>query len=212
MIDGLTVRFTRKWKPRWARGHKRKKGSKVHVAVDTLGHLLALKITPANEQSAPKSPTCWLRCKPPREKKSKSLLSIKVIRERTGRASRPSGIRLVVVKLQVAKRGFILLPRRWVVERSSGSGIRGQAKNPDRQQWPASSPKAVAALPLVVPSALSLSSAPSPDASEIEREVVASEVLRGAGVVAPERMPVLMHVHAPPRGPRPPWPGAPPNR
>ena len=31
-------------------GYKRKKGSKVHIAVDTLGHLLALKVTPANEQ------------------------------------------------------------------------------------------------------------------------------------------------------------------
>src|ERR1051326_7288694 len=31
-------------------GAKRRKGSKVHVAVDTLGHLLALLMTPANEQ------------------------------------------------------------------------------------------------------------------------------------------------------------------
>jgi transposase len=31
-------------------GHKRKKGSKVHAAVDTLGLLLALILTPANEQ------------------------------------------------------------------------------------------------------------------------------------------------------------------
>src|SRR3954466_7905620 len=31
-------------------GHKKRKGSKVHIAVDTLGHLLALKITPANKQ------------------------------------------------------------------------------------------------------------------------------------------------------------------
>src|SRR5438132_14115653 len=31
-------------------GAKRRKGSKVHVAVDTLGYLLALQITPANEQ------------------------------------------------------------------------------------------------------------------------------------------------------------------
>src|SRR5215211_3287681 len=29
-------------------GHKKKNGSKVHIAVDTLGHLLALKVTPAN--------------------------------------------------------------------------------------------------------------------------------------------------------------------
>jgi transposase len=31
-------------------GHKGKKGSKVHAAVDTLGHLLALLLSPANEQ------------------------------------------------------------------------------------------------------------------------------------------------------------------
>ena len=31
-------------------GHKKRKGSKVHAAVDTLGHLLALTVTPANEQ------------------------------------------------------------------------------------------------------------------------------------------------------------------
>lgn len=31
-------------------GHKRRKGRKVHLAVDTLGHLLATVITPANEQ------------------------------------------------------------------------------------------------------------------------------------------------------------------
>ena len=31
-------------------GHKRRKGSKVHVAVDTLGQLLAAVVTPANEQ------------------------------------------------------------------------------------------------------------------------------------------------------------------
>ena len=31
-------------------GYKRKKGSKVHVAVDTLGNLLAVLVTPANEQ------------------------------------------------------------------------------------------------------------------------------------------------------------------
>ena len=31
-------------------GHKRREGSKVHMAVDTLGHLLAAIVTPANEQ------------------------------------------------------------------------------------------------------------------------------------------------------------------
>ncbi len=31
-------------------GHKRRKGSKIHLAVDTLGHLLALRVTPADAQ------------------------------------------------------------------------------------------------------------------------------------------------------------------
>lgn len=33
---------------------KKKKSSKVHAAVDTLGHLLALRVSPANEDDASK--------------------------------------------------------------------------------------------------------------------------------------------------------------
>ncbi len=32
-------------------GHKKTRDSKIHAAVDTLGHLLALRVTPANEQA-----------------------------------------------------------------------------------------------------------------------------------------------------------------
>jgi len=38
--------------------------------------------------------------------------------ERPAQAARQHGIELEVIKLDEAKRGFILLPRRWVVERS----------------------------------------------------------------------------------------------
>jgi len=100
-------------------GHKKRKGSKVHVAVDTLGHLLALKVTPANEQ----------------ERAQVAELS-KAVQEATGEnvqvafadqgytGEQPAadaerhGIYLEVIKHHEAKRGFILLPRRWVVERS----------------------------------------------------------------------------------------------
>jgi hypothetical protein len=33
------------------------------------------------------------------------------------------GIRLEVVKLSTTKRGFVLLPRRWVVKRTQGSAL-----------------------------------------------------------------------------------------
>src|SRR5262245_61950251 len=51
ILDGRTVQSTPESGARAGYdGYKRRKGSKVHVAVDTLGHLLALTITPANEQ------------------------------------------------------------------------------------------------------------------------------------------------------------------
>jgi transposase len=51
IFDGHTVQSTLESGARAGHdGHKRRKGSKIHLAVDTLGHLLALKVTPANAQ------------------------------------------------------------------------------------------------------------------------------------------------------------------
>ena len=78
MLDGRTLQSTPESGGRAGYdGAKRRKGSKVHIAVDTLGHLLAVRVTAA-----------------------------------------AAGIQLEVVKLPEAKRGFVLLPRRWVVERT----------------------------------------------------------------------------------------------
>ena len=52
IFDGLTFQSTRESSARAGYdGGKRKKGSKVHMAVDTLGNLLALHVTAANEQN-----------------------------------------------------------------------------------------------------------------------------------------------------------------
>ena len=87
--------------------------------MDTLGQLLAIMVTPANE----------------RDRAQVGALA-EQIQEATGDAveiafvdqgytgeqpatdAQVHGIRLEVVKLPTAKRGFVLLPRRWVVERS----------------------------------------------------------------------------------------------
>jgi hypothetical protein len=51
ILDGRTMQSTPESGARAGYdGYKRLKGSKVHAAVDTLGHLLALKVTAANEQ------------------------------------------------------------------------------------------------------------------------------------------------------------------
>src|SRR5687768_5648957 len=50
ILDSRTLRSTPESGHRGSYdGHKGKKGSKEHAAVDTLGHLLALRVSPANE-------------------------------------------------------------------------------------------------------------------------------------------------------------------
>ncbi|GAC1526962.1 MAG: hypothetical protein NVS2B4_04020 [Ramlibacter sp.] len=47
VLDGRTLQSSCESGSR--AGYKRQKGSKVHMAVDTLGHLLAMHVTPADE-------------------------------------------------------------------------------------------------------------------------------------------------------------------
>jgi transposase len=100
-------------------GGKRRKGSKVHIAVDTLGHLLALKITPANEQDRAQVAELTQAMQ---EATGQTVEVAFVDQGYTGpipsEAAAAHGVRLEVIKLSEAKRGFVLLPRRWVVERS----------------------------------------------------------------------------------------------
>jgi transposase len=100
-------------------GAKRKKGSKVHMAVDTLGHLLALRVTPADEQDRAQVKQL---AKEVQKVTGKSVELAFVDQGYTGdkpaEDAAKQGIQLEVVKLSAAKRGFVLLPRRWVVERS----------------------------------------------------------------------------------------------
>jgi transposase len=100
-------------------GAKKKKGSKVHMAVDTLGHLLSLHVTAANEQD--RRQVAGL-AKDVQKQTGKTVELAYVDQGYTGEeAAEAAGkqkIELSVVKLPQAKRGFVLLPRRWVVERS----------------------------------------------------------------------------------------------
>src|SRR6266498_2239344 len=98
---------------------QRRRLSKVHIAVDTLGQLLALLVTPANEQERAQVAALAEQVQ---DVTGESVEVAFVDQGYTGEqpaevAARP-GIRLEVVKLPTAKRGFVLLPRRWVVERS----------------------------------------------------------------------------------------------
>jgi transposase len=100
-------------------GAKRKKGSKLHMAVDTLGHLLALHATPADADDRAEVG----RLAEAVQAATGGSVDLAYVDqgysgEKPAEAAREQGIELEVVKLPEAKRGFVLLPRRWVVERS----------------------------------------------------------------------------------------------
>lgn len=125
ILDSRTLRSTTESGARAGYdGAKRKRGSKVHLAVDTLGHLLALHVSPANEQDRAHVCSCVLMCAAVQEQTEESVQLAYVDQGYTGEQARASAaeaaIALCVVKLEEAKRGFVLLPRRWVVERSFG--------------------------------------------------------------------------------------------
>lgn len=120
IIDSRTLRSTPESGTRAGYdGAKRKKGSKLHIAVDTLGHLLALHVTPANADD---------RAEVERIAKAIQVATDESVEiafvdqgytgDKPASAAKAQGIELKVVKLPEAKRGFVLLPRRWVVERS----------------------------------------------------------------------------------------------
>jgi transposase len=102
-------------------GAKKKNGSKVHMAVDTLGHLLALMVTSANEQERDQVAELTAKL----QEVTGGTVEIAYVDqgytgEDAAKDTEANGIKLEVVKHKEAKKGFVLLPRRWVVERSFG--------------------------------------------------------------------------------------------
>jgi transposase len=120
IFDGRTLQSTPESGARAGYdGHKKRKGSKVHLAVDTLGQLLTLIVTPANEQE--RAQVAELATKVQEvtgDSVEVAFVDQGYTGEQAAEAAEQHGIRLEVVKLPDAKRGFVLLPRRWVVERS----------------------------------------------------------------------------------------------
>src|SRR5436190_6706720 len=92
-------------------GHKKRKGSKVHLAVDTLGHLLALHVTPANEQDrAQVDQLCAELQAATGESVEIAFVDQGYTGQPAAQAAAAHGIQLEVVKLAEAKRGCVLLP------------------------------------------------------------------------------------------------------
>ena len=98
---------------------KKRRGRKLHLAVDTLGHLLALYVTAADAQD--RAQVAELA----EQVQGITGGTVEIAFADQGYSGQQAaddaasqGIQLQIVKLADAKHGFVLLPRRWVVERS----------------------------------------------------------------------------------------------
>ena len=118
-------------------GAKRKNGSKLHAAVDTLGHLLAAHVTPADAQDRAQV-ECLAAAVQAATGENVEIAYVDqgyTGEEPAGDAAK-HGIRLIVVKHAEAKRGFVLLPRRWVIERAFAWATRFRRLAKDYERLP----------------------------------------------------------------------------
>ncbi|MGH2616124.1 MAG: transposase, partial [Thermomicrobiales bacterium] len=118
-------------------GHQKRTGSKIHAVVDTLGELLVLHVTPAAAGD--------------REQVAALAAEVQAVTgqtvelgfvdqgssgEKPAVAAAAHGIRLEVITLPEAKKGFVLLPRRWVVARSFAWAARFRRLAKDDERLP----------------------------------------------------------------------------
>ncbi len=138
ILDSRTLRSTPESGARAGYdGHKRRKGSKVHLAVDTLGHLLALRVTPADAQDRAQVGALAAAV----QAATGDTVELAFVDQgytgaEPAAAAASHGMRLEVVKLPGAKRGCVLLPRRWVVERSFAWASRFRRLARDYERLP----------------------------------------------------------------------------
>lgn len=138
VLDGRTLQSSCESGPRAGYdGYKRRRGSKVHMAVDTLGHLLAVHVTPADEQERAQVEHL---CAAVQQATGHTVELVWANQGYTGEKAKEAacknGVNLQIVKLPEAKKGFVLLPKRWVVERSFGWLARFRRLSRDYERLP----------------------------------------------------------------------------
>jgi len=106
-------------------GQQKTNGSKLHLSTDTPGNPLALEVSPADEQDRAHidelSETTEIATENSVEK---VFVDQGYTGERAAEAAEKHGIELEVVKVEGVKGGFVLLPRRWVNERTNAWAAR----------------------------------------------------------------------------------------
>ena len=100
-------------------GGKKWKGSKIHLAVDTLGNALTMLITPADEQDRAQ---VFDLCRQLQEVTEGAVDVVLADQGDTGEQAEIDAslhdTELVVIKRPAGQAGFVARPKRWIAERS----------------------------------------------------------------------------------------------
>jgi len=141
-IDSQTVKGTEVGGERGYDGNKKVNGRKRHIIVDTLGLLLAVLVTAAAADDGTAAPQVLAKLDAHTHPRLELLWADHKYDNRTlarWLAEQKVGYRIEVVERPVGAQGFVLLHRRWVVERTFAWLGRYRRNSKDYERLTASS-------------------------------------------------------------------------